>query len=417
MLTHSHQEPRIGAAEIALPELFVLADAFSDFISASSSLEASYEKLKVEVGQLNEELAERNDALKVSVAENERIHRALQQIVSSLPCGVLVAESTGMVAMLNAEGRNLLGLGNAEVLTLGDIFELTGLDLETFLERHTEVDAEQEFCRQVAGAKQWLSVQKRSLSSGQMEEERDHCGKQVIVTLRDITSHKVAERERERARRAIALSEVATTLAHEIRNPLTSLELFAGLVGKGGAEMPLYVSHLHAGIRLLAGTVNNVLAVHGNSFPSMKRLDLVASLRSSVEFVRPIADEAGVLLNFSGPTDAVEIEGNGSALQQMVLNLLCNAVRYTAREGAISVEVQVVDREKTFARILFSDTGTGIEPQHLDKLFQLGFSVSGASSGLGLAVCKDVVEQHRGTIHVASVFGTGTTFVVEIPTL
>ena len=100
----SHLEPINTAACAGQPEVFLLADAFSEFISASARLEASYATLQQEVTHLSHELADRNSALKASLAENQRVHGALQQIVASMPCGVLVVEGDGSVSMINPEG-------------------------------------------------------------------------------------------------------------------------------------------------------------------------------------------------------------------------------------------------------------------------------------------------------------------------
>ena len=92
-----------------------LADAFSEFISASSLLEASYRDLQQEVAHLGVELAERNAALTRSLEENDRMRAALQQIIDSMPCGVLVSDDAESIVMINPEGRRLLELGSAQV--------------------------------------------------------------------------------------------------------------------------------------------------------------------------------------------------------------------------------------------------------------------------------------------------------------
>ena len=422
MQPHSHTEPINAASILGQTEVVLLAGAFAEFVSASASLEASYEKLQHEVSYLSNELAERNAALKLSLAENERVHSALQQIVDSMPCGVLVVERDGSVSMINPECLRLLDLGQSPAQHLDDISIEAGVDLAGFLKRHTGPEQEQEFCKTFASGRRWLAVHDRRLFGDDECKERQASRRhQTILILRDITSHKLAEEERERARKVTALSEVATTLAHEIRNPLASLELFAGLIASGGEGTAEWVSHLHAGIRSLAGTVNNVLSFHGVGFPALHALDLVDAMRSSVEFVRPIADEAGVALLFTSKQDSIKVLGNGSALQQIVLNMVCNAIRHTPSGGSVSVSVRRMRRPgksaAQLALIEFSDTGCGIAPEHLDDVFRAGFSGSGTSSGLGLAVCSQIVKQHEGAMRVSSKLGIGTTFSVEIPIL
>ncbi len=401
------------------PEIIALADAFSVFVEASSRLEGSYERLQGEVAYLSHELANRNSALKASLAENERVHRALQQIVDSMPCGVLVVECDSIVTMINPEGRKLLDLGSSAAEDLESISANSGLDLAGFLRRRAGREEEQEFCRISDAGKRWLAVHERSLFDG---GKTGSGRRQTILILRDVTPHKQAEFEREQARKATALSEVATTLAHEIRNPLTSLELFAGLIAGGGEDTAEWVSHLHAGIRSLAATVNNVLSFHGVGFSALVPLDLTATIRSSVEFARPIAVEAGVALEFGSDGSDVRVHGNGGALQQVVLNMVTNAIRHTNKGGRVRVEVRRLPHsagteDADCAVIRFADTGSGILPEHLPEIFRAGFSGSGNGSGLGLAVCQQIVKQHDGKIRVTSVPGLGSTFFVELPTV
>ena len=439
----------------------LLADAFSAFISAASRLEGSYAELQGQVAQLGLELAERNAALNASLAENERMRAALQQIVDSMPCGVLVLENDGGLSMINPEGMRLLelaplqagepvaalaqmpgqGQGRSSTQTgmegparpagrsLDAISAHAGIDLSSFVADTTIPDGEQEFCVALACGKRWIEVRKRRLHGREPDEHGASTAPnrgQTILILRDITAHKQAEQERERARRATALAEVAAMLAHEIRNPLTSLELFAGLIAEseslasGNGPELRWISHMRAGIRSLAGTVNNVLSFHGARFPVLAPLSLSEAIESSVEFVRPIAEQAGVALEFApdaGRSGQAMVLGNESGLQQVVLNLVSNAVRYTAKGGRVRVALGPSEAAAGRIQIEFADSGSGIRPEDLPEIFRAGFSASGNTSGLGLAVCGQIVAQHGGAMRVSSKLGSGTTFYVELPTL
>jgi signal transduction histidine kinase len=176
--------------------------------------------------------------------------------------------------------------------------------------------------------------------------------------------------------------------------------------------------------------VNNVLSFHGVGFPTLAPLDLVAAIRSSVEFARPIADQAGTALIFEADDLGLWVQGNSHALQQVVLNMVSNALRHTSPGGTVWVSVrrgQIQKHAHDFADVgfekmdcaivEFADTGSGIPPEYLNEIFSAGFSVSGGTSGLGLAVCSEIVKQHEGSIRVSSTLGLGTTFYVEIPAL
>jgi two-component system sensor histidine kinase FlrB len=419
MLPSSHASPIIDARPVSLSGSGLLADAFSEFISASSLLEASYRDLQREVRQLGFELAERNAALTRSLAENDRMRAALQQIIDSMPCGVLVLDTSETIVTINPEGRRLLELGAVPVLNLRALSAASRIDFESLV-AGSEDRLDNEFCLSSAAGKRWLAIGNRKLSgvSASSEHGNGRTTLKSICILRDITASKQAELEREAARSALALAEVSTTLAHEIRNPLASMELFAGLIAEDPGNANQWVSHLRAGIRLLSGTVNNVLSIHGGGNPHLAPVDLTACVRSGVEFVRPIAEQAGVVLSFAGVDDNLAIQGNENLLRQIVLNLICNAIRHTVAGGTIEVSTKGLTRRGAAqALVEVTDTGCGIPPYLIDRIFEAGFSANGDTPGLGLAVCRRLMNSHGGEIRVSSRVNCGTTFQLEFPIL
>ena len=418
---------------IPFAEHSLLANAFSEFITASARLEHSYRELQEQVTLLSGELADRNAALSSSLSETRAIRFALQQILDSMPCGVLVLDARKRVTLVNPEAIRLLNLKSAKPPLIKDLAAHPCLQLAALHTDPTLDNVEQEFrLNSSSSDERWIAVRYQKLPDVSVESSRpapDH----AILILRDITDAKRAERDREMARNAVALAEVSTVLAHEIRNPLASLELFTDLLSdtvNAGLSSPDdqqrcsdWISHLRAGIRQLAGTVNNVLDLHAGEPPVMAPVNLQSAIRSGVEFIRPIADEAGILLNHISSDSETRISGNRNALQQVVLNLARNAIRHTEPGGRLTIEVTTAPNQNTdptgapHALVLFSDTGCGIAPQHLDQIFDPGFSASGHTSGLGLAVCRRIMEQHNGAIDVHSRLGQGTTFTLRFPLL
>ena len=418
MLPGSHAAPIIDVRPDPLHGSGLLADAFSEFISASSQLEASYRDLQKEVRHLGSELAERNAALTRSLAENDRMRAALQQIIDSMPCGVMVLDTAETIVMINPEGRRLLELGSARVENLRALSAMSRIDFQSLV-AGSEDRLDNELCISSAAGKRWLAIGNRKLCmSANQEPANGRTTLKSIWILRDITASKQAEQEREAARSAMALAEVSTTLAHEIRNPLASMELFAGLIAEDPANTVQWVSNLRAGIRLLSGTVNNVLSIHCGGNPHLAPVDLTACVQSGVEFVRPIAEQAGVILSFLGGDDDITIQGNENLLRQIVLNLICNAIRHTPAGGEIEVSTHRVSQHGAMrALVEVTDTGCGIPPYLIERVFEAGFSANGDTPGLGLAVCKRLMTSHGGEIRVSSNVNCGSTFRLEFPTL
>jgi signal transduction histidine kinase len=395
----------------------ILADAFSEFISASALLEASYRDLQQKVAHLNVELADRNAALTRSLAENDRMRAALQQMIDSMPCGVLVLDTAETIVMINPEGRRLLGLKSARVGTLRALSKASRINFEA-LATATDDEHDTEICMQSTNGKRWLAIGRRQLNCPPAKQEASAAPLRSIWILRDITANKQAELEREAARRAMALAEISSILAHEIRNPLASLELFAGLIAEDRGGNPQWIAHLQAGIRTLSGTVNNVLSMNGAGMPRMITLDLAACVRSSVEFVQPIADQANVALSFQPAKAALSVRGNEDGIRQIILNLVCNAIRHTAAGGRVDVVLHG-ETSETGPRAIVEvrDTGCGIREEQIARLFEAGYSGTGETPGLGLAVCKRLMTQHGGTIRVTSKLHQGSNFQLEFPAI
>lgn len=408
MLPTSHRVP----TNIQPPAPHLLAEAFSDFISASARLEISYRDLQAEVRHLGHELSERNLALNASLAKNEAMSQSLRAILDSLPCGVLVLDGEGDIRFTNPEASRLLDLPRTHMGSLCEIHERRGLDLSLIPSDNTANSPEQELALSGPSGERWLAVRRQSLLPA-AARNTDVLTEDILI-LRDVSARRRWETEREAARSAVALAEVSSILAHEIRNPLASLELFTSLLEDCPDRLPEWISHLRAGIRSLSGTVNNVLALNGGSSLALERLDLGRELDLAVEFVRPLASQAEIALTLVPCAEPMPFRGNRSALQQLILNLCSNAIRHTSTGGRISIR-----RQLRSGRLLVSveDNGSGITPEDQRHLFHSRFSGSASTSGLGLAVCSRLMQQHSGSIRVHSDLNQGATFTLEFPAL
>jgi two-component system sensor histidine kinase FlrB len=206
--------------------------------------------------------------------------------------------------------------------------------------------------------------------------------------------------------------EVVTILAHEVRNPLASMELFAELLESDPESRQQWISNLRAGIRALSATVNNVLAFYGSSPLKLSAVPMAALVTESIELMQPLADQAEIDIDWLNRTHDLVVDGNLRALQQVMLNLISNAIRHTPARGRI---VLTLDRNGKQATLEVADNGCGIRAAHIDRLFEPGFSGSGDTCGLGLAVCARIMQQHQGRISVSNLSPTGASFRIELP--
>ncbi len=297
------------------------------------------------------------------------------------------------------------------------ISALSGVNLESSYENASSSDTGLEFCVNQPSGKRWLEVRNRPLFH---QSGRGGKPDRTILILRDITAQRRAEQERGAAREAMALAEITTILAHEIRNPLASLELFAELIENDGDRREQWISNLRVGIRTLSGTVNNVLSFHGSGSLKLAPVSLSAVIGNAVQFVKPLAHQAAVSLNCLVDHHQNPVMGNESALQQVVLNLISNAIRHTPAGGSVSVSLRTelgTARGENHVIVEFSDTGCGIRPDQIEHIFEPGFSGSGDTSGLGLAVCARIMKQHGGQICVSNRIHCGARFTLSLPLL
>jgi signal transduction histidine kinase len=147
-------------------------------------------------------------------------------------------------------------------------------------------------------------------------------------------------------------------------------------------------------------------------------MDLSRCVAGGVEFVQPIAQQAGVTLSFSPAASAVTVEGNEDAIRQIMLNLIANAIRHTPVGGRVEVAVKADARHGAMRGIVtVRDNGCGIPENLRTRIFEAGFSGTGETPGLGLAVCRRLMAQHHGGIRVESQAGEGTEFELEFPAL
>lgn len=391
----------LEAGVLALDERS-LTQAFASFTEAASSLEHAYMQLQSEVARLRHELEDTNRDLAASLEENHRMRQHLNRILQGLPCGVLVTEAGGQVSLANPETRRLLG-------TAGE--SAPPIWLRGLLDRAQTSRGELEF-RCATAAAEWITVRCAQLSA----EE----GGSSIFILQDVSELKRLQREHEELSRRKALAEMAALLAHEIRNPLGSLELFAGLLAESGLadEEREWVGQLQAGLRTLAATVNNVLHFHSQPSPGLCPTDLGQWLRSTHDFLRPLAQRATVRMELTQTLDGVQVAGDRHRLEQVLLNLALNAFRFMPSGGVLRIRGAVHSQSgKEQAVVEISDSGPGIAAGNLGQIFHPGFTTCAGSPGLGLAVCHTIMEQHGGTITVHSETGHGTTFKLEFPLL
>jgi nitrogen fixation/metabolism regulation signal transduction histidine kinase len=411
--TARQSQPRAPSAKKHADDRRSLARAFRTFTQAAGSLEKSYAQLQGEVGRLRADLECANAELSRSLEETSRVRAFLGRILEGLPCGILVTDDARNPRLINPEARRLLELRRGWNPDAGSDAPAAVKELLSEI-----------FPDCFRSEQEWSSshlLHGKTIGVSATRVETSPCvDSETIWILRDISAQKRVAAERELARRAHALAEIATILAHEIRNPLGSMELFAGLLAAATSDMPEasgWVVHLQAGLRSLSATVNNVLQFHSQPCGELLPTSLDRLVRDTAEFLGPLARQRELAIRLVNSLDRAHVAADAHRLQQVFFNLALNAFHAMEAGGLLRIEVRPADFCAQLVQIDFKDSGKGIEPCSLDKIFEPGFTTKAGSPGLGLSVCKKVIEQHYGTIGVKGRLGQGTTFSIFLPLL
>jgi signal transduction histidine kinase len=239
----------------------------------------------------------------------------------------------------------------------------------------------------------------------------------VVVTLRDVTD----ERELDRAKTAFI-----STVSHELRTPLNSVLGFAdvlltGIAGSLNERQREYVGYIRASSGRLTRLVNDILDL-SHMDAGRLRLDLApflpeALVRDVAAALSPLAEEAGIEVRVETQPVAL-VEGDGGRIEQVLINLVGNALKFTPRGGTVRVRVGESDGQVIFG---VTDTGPGIPREEQSRIFDRFYQLTSAptlattGSGLGLSIAKRLVEEHGGCMWVQSEVGRGSTFYFSIP--
>ena len=240
---------------------------------------------------------------------------------------------------------------------------------------------------------------------------------QMVQQLRE--SHIEIERlhrtQMSRAEHLATLGELATGLAHEIRNPLAGI---AGVIEIIGRDLPTtsparsVVKDVRQEIARINHIVTDLLQTARPHPPKVRKSDLNTTVEHAVMLGRQQALAKAVNIALHKDPALPEVEHDSDQLHQVLLNLLLNALQAIDQNGKITVTVRLQGQT---AIVEVADNGRGIAPDQLPNIFRPFYTTKGDGTGLGLSLARRIVEDHHGRIDVTSAVGEGTTFAVVLP--
>jgi signal transduction histidine kinase len=244
---------------------------------------------------------------------------------------------------------------------------------------------------------------------------------QTVLELQQELNEK--NRLLERKNRLAALGEMAAGMAHEIRNPLGGIQLYASMLARDVSdrtECLTTVQKIAAGVKRLEGLVSQVLQFSREIVASAQPMDLAEAVAQSVELASVKFEKFGVNCLVNGPQTLLVV-ADPLLIGQAVLNLLLNAAEAVGEAGVEDGQVRVTfaaptsdDDAARHFRLVIEDNGPGIPAEAMDKIFNPFFTTKDEGTGLGLAIVHRMIEAHDGTIVVTNVNGGGARFEVRI---
>lgn len=248
-----------------------------------------------------------------------------------------------------------------------------------------------------------------------LEQSHDQLKSQV-EKLRDELSEK--NRLLERKNRLAALGEMAAGMAHEIRNPLGGIQLYASLLLKDVSDRPQaaqLVTKLSAGVKRIEALVSQVLHFTREINVNRVEMDLAGVVEQAVELVAQQAAAKQIQVNVTGPR-SMNVSADPIFIGQTLINLLLNGIEAMDKPGVIELQYDLPPFESDARQFHLEvrDQGPGIPAHILDRIFNPFFTTKDSGTGLGLAIVHRVVEAHDGTIIASNAENGGAKFEIRI---
>jgi two-component system, sensor histidine kinase FlrB len=398
-------------------ETKLLLQAFEIFTHASSSLESAFGQLRDRVQRLTEELEAKNIELETSLREKQEAQNYLRTILERLPCGVFVLDSNGDLALCNPIASEVLEQARAKASSGKRNRPVVNPEMRSYLSASVSTDA--------PGAEVEIpfihgNKQRTLATSGTplTDEEGNKTG--TLHIIRDITEVKALQEQNKRVERLSAMGEMAVELAHEIRNPLGSIELFSSLlVNDLSGDMKRWAENIRIGIRSLNAIVSNMLHFANPVTPTFSKISMHEVIQEILSFTDPIMQQRHVHVEANLNAGNPIILGDYELLKQMLLNLVFNAMKAMPSQGSLVIRTRNLrsgnmNSSPSQLEMRVQDSGIGIPPENLDRIFDPFFTTNKNGTGLGLSLVHQIIERHSGEIQVSSEVNQGTTFTIVL---
>ncbi len=341
-----------------------------------------------------------------------RIKAFSDNVVENMPIGLLFINANGKIASFNQTAESVLKLSSSEVLGR-HAGEVLPPQLEYLTSRpndHRQILEKEIDCPLKDGMVIPLDIIISSLTA----DDGTLLGK--IVLFRDLSEIQDLKSEVERNRRLASLGKLAAGIAHEIRNPLSSIKGFATYFKERYRDVPAdqeTADVMIQEVERLNRVIGQLLEFARPVSIEKRQTDVLELLRQSLKLVEADAARKKIRVALEGPPLGSKVPLDPDRIKQVLLNLYLNALEAMSEGGTLTVTVQA--KEPNMVEIEISDTGEGISKEDLVHVFDPYFTRKPSGTGLGLAIVHKIMESHGGEVHVESAPGKGTKVILSFP--
>lgn len=242
----------------------------------------------------------------------------------------------------------------------------------------------------------------------------------TVGTLTDITEWKLSELKLLQLNEDLAIhsdklsvvANMSAAIAHEVRNPLTSISGFIQLLKEQRHLQKEYIDVIFSEIERIELVLSEMLLLSKPQVVNLKKFDIIKTLDYVIALISTKANMSSIEIKLKKDDKPIWVYGEENQIKQVFINIIKNAIE--AMQNGGKVHVSLVN-DCQFVSIYFSDTGCGISKDTLEKIGQPFYTTKEKGTGLGLTTCFKIIENHKGKIHISSQVGIGTTFEVILP--
>jgi two-component system sensor histidine kinase HydH len=345
-------------------------------------------------------------------ASLSRIKAFSDNVVENVPIGLLALDHQGKIAAFNRGAEAILQMSALQVIgqSAERILPAGLLDEINHSKKQADVIEKEIECKMAGGKMVPLEIGASSL-----KDENDVFLGNVLL-FKDLTEVRTLRREVARSQRLASVGRLAAGVAHEIRNPLSSIKGFATYFKERYPDRPedqQTADIMIQEVDRLNRVVGQLLEFARPISIKPKTISLEALLNDAVRLIKERAAEKNITVNTRNTARINTAWGDPDRINQILLNLFLNAIDAMENGGELDVEISSDDSREICISV--SDTGCGISPQHIPRVFDPYFTTKSTGTGLGLAIAHNIAEAMGGRISVESPQDRGTIFRVFFP--